>query len=221
MNRQLTQPDGRPNPTRKRCDGFSLVELLIVVVIVLIVAGMTIPKFITLIHNAKLQGAASDFASLLQKGRIRAVQDDTYYSTYFKSAGTINEAYVDIAKNGGTSIDITVDPVISMSNEVSAIAASSAPNTSALKGLFLPTGSTLTVIDGGSSSTPIIFNSRGFPCTSISVPGGTLCSSSSTYTTAYWVFFQNSYTNVWEAVTISPAGRIQKWGVLGSSWAKM
>jgi len=192
---------------------------MIVVVIVLIVAGISVPRFLTVIHNARLQGAASDFGGLLQKARIRAVQDDTYYATYFTSSGNLLEAYVDTKKTG--ILDATVDPIIAMSSEVTLVAASGAPNTSALQGLFLPTSSTLTVNDGASSSSPIIFNSRGLPCTSISVSGGTLCSSSSTYTTAYWVFFKDSYTNVWEGVTISPAGRIQKWRAVGSSWVKM
>ena len=212
-------PDGRRKRSHKRCEGFSVVELMIVVVIVLIVAGISVPRFLTVIHNARLQGAASDFGGLLQKARIRAVQDDTYYATYFTSSGNLLEAYVDTKKTG--ILDATVDPIIAMSSEVTLVAASGAPNTSALQGLFLPTSSTLTVNDGASSSSPIIFNSRGLPCTSISVSGGTLCSSSSTYTTAYWVFFKDSYTNVWEGVTISPAGRIQKWRAVGSSWVKM
>ncbi|HWF13150.1 MAG TPA: prepilin-type N-terminal cleavage/methylation domain-containing protein [Candidatus Acidoferrales bacterium] len=221
MNRQITQPDGSRNPSRKRCEGFSVVELMIVVVIVLIVAAISIPGFLTMIHNAKLQGAASDFGGLLQKARIRAVQDDVYYATYFTSSGTLLEAYVDVKKLvGSTALDATVDPMVSMSSEVSVVAAGSAPNTSALQGLFLPTGSTLTVNDGASSSSPVIFNSRGLPCTSISVSGGTLCSSSSTYTTAYWLFFQDNITHAWVAVTISPAGRIQKWRADGSSWVK-
>ncbi len=222
MNRQISQHDGLRNPSRNQCEGFSLVELMIVVVIVLIVTGITVPRFLTMIHNARLQGGVSDFAGLLQKARIRAVQDDTYYATYFTTSGSILEAYVDVKKiNGSTTLDTTVDPMISMSSEVTLVAAASAPNTSTLQGLFLPAGSGLTVNDGASSTSPIIFNSRGLPCTSISVSGGTICSSSSTYTTAFWLFFKDSITNTLEAVTISPAGRIQKWQVAGSSWVKM
>ena len=219
MNNRISQMGNDSNRNRRVNVGFSLVELLVAVTIVLIVAGIAIPRFLTMIHNAKLQGAASDFDGLLQKARIRAVQDDTYYATYFTSSGTTQEAYVDTKKTG--VLDATVDPMISMSSEVTPVAAANVPNTGALQGLFLPTGSTLTVNDGASSSSPVTFNSRGLPCTSISVSGGTLCSSSSTYTTAYWLFFQDDITNTWEGVTISPAGRIQKWRAVGSSWAKM
>jgi type II secretory pathway pseudopilin PulG len=200
--------------------GFTLIEVTVVVLLALIVAGMAIPKFITLLHNSRLQGATSDFSGLLQQSRIRAVQDDNYYSTYFVTAGGINQAYVDLTKNGGTGV-ASLDPVIPFSSEVVPIAATSAPDTSNLKGQFLPTGSTLTVNDGSLSTSPVIFNSRGLPCTSISATGGTICSSSSTYVTAFWVFFQNKFTSIWEAVTISPAGRIQKWRHAGNTWVKM
>lgn len=219
MKKRIGHMGQNQSSTRESSAGFSLVELMIVVVIVLVIAGMAVPKFLTLIHNARLQGAASDFGGLLQKARIRAVQDDAYYATYFTSSGTIREAYVDTKKTG--VLDASVDPVISMSNEVTLVAASSAPNTSALQGLFLPTGSGLTVNDGASSNSPVTFNSRGLPCKSISVTGGTFCSSSSSYATAFWLFFQDNVTNTWEAVTVSPAGRIQKWRAIGSSWAKM
>jgi hypothetical protein len=127
---------------------------------------------------------------------------------------------VDLSKNGGTGA-VGTDPLIQISSEVVPIAASNAPDTANLKGQFLPSGSTLTVNDGTSSTAPIIFNSRGLPCTSISAPGGTICTSSSTYATAYWVFLQDNITNNWEAITVSPAGRIQKWGHGAGGWTKM
>ena len=207
-------------PSLGNQDGFSLVEIACVVLIILIVMGIAIPNFLSFMHSARLQGAGSDFSGLIQQARIRAVQDDSYYATYFTSSGALQEAYVDISKNGGTGVTSS-DPLIQIASEVVPTSASSAPDTSNLHGQFLPTGSTLLVNDGVSSSSPIIFNSRGFPCTSISATGGTLCSSSSSYTTAYWVFFQNGVTLAWEAVTISPAGRIQKWKHTGSSWSKM
>jgi Tfp pilus assembly protein FimT len=185
-----------------------------------ILTAIAVPKFMTYIHNARVQGAASDFGGLLQQARIRAVQDDNYYATYFSTSATLQEAYVDISKNGGTGVTSS-DPLIQISTEVVPTAATSAPDTSNLKGQFLPTGSTLTVNDGASSTTPIVFNSRGLPCTSITANGETICSSGSNNATAFWVFFQDNVTNMWEGVTISPAGRIQKWRHGGSVWTKM
>ncbi len=208
-----------PSRTRESKAGFTLVEISIVVIIVLIVGGIVVPKTISFIHGAKLQGAGSDLSGLLQQGRIRAVQDDAYYAAYIITSGSLQLAYIDLKANGGTGVD-TLDPLISIPKEVVPVAASSAPGTSNLKGQFLPTGSTLTVNDGSSSTTPVTFGPRGLPCTKQAVTGGTICNSAGG-ATAFWVFFQDSYTQVWEAVTISPAGRIQRWRFDGSSWSKI
>lgn len=220
MKKRISHAEQYPSRNRGSQSGYTLIEMMLVAIVSVILAAIAVPKFMTFVHNARVGGAGSDFAGLLQQARIRAVQDDNYYSTYFSLSGTLQEAYVDISKNGGSSVT-SIDPLIQISIEVVPMAASSAPDTGNLKGQFLPTGSTLTVNDGASSITPIIFNSRGLPCTSITVTGGTVCSSSSTYTTAYWVFFQDNVTDAWEAVTISPAGRIQKWRHDLNSWAKL
>lgn len=218
MNKRISQMGEDPSRDRKLRAGFTLLELMMVVLIVIIVAGVSVPKFLSFIYSARLHGAGSDFAGLLQQARIRAVQDDTYYSTYFITSGTIREAYVDLKRNGGTGVD-TLDPMITVNKEVAAVAASSAPDTSNLSGQFLPVGSTLTVNDGNTSTTPIIFSPRGLPCSSLTVTGGTICNSAGG-ATAFWVFFQDSHTQAYQAVTISPAGRIQNWTLQGTAWVK-
>ena len=219
MKTRINQSGARPARTRGQYDGFSVVELMITVVIVLIVVGFAVPKFMTLIHNAREQGGVSNFANLLQKCRLLSVQSDDSYGVYFTTSGNAREAFVDTKKNG--TLDATVDPLIVMDNEVLLVSASSAPNTSALQGLFLPSGSGLTVQDGSSSSSPIVFNSRGLPCTNVTYSSETLCVSNSSNSTAFWVFFQDNVTNAWEAITVSPAGRIQKWRAVSGSWEKM
>jgi prepilin-type N-terminal cleavage/methylation domain-containing protein len=202
----------------KREVGFSLVELLITVVIMLILAGILIPNIMNFIHIAKLRGAATDYASLLQAGRLRSVQDDRFYSTYLL-AGPPHTGYVDLKSNGGTGAD-PGDPLIAIPTEVVPTAAGGAPDTTNLKGQFLPSGSTLVPKDGSTTSTPVIFGPRGLPCTSQSATGGSVCASSGG-ATAFWVFFNDTSSAAWEAVTVTPAGRIQKWQHGGSSWSKL
>ena len=56
-------------PSANRTRGFSVIELLIVVTIIMVVAGIAIPNFVALAHSARLKGAVTDFASILNKGR--------------------------------------------------------------------------------------------------------------------------------------------------------
>lgn len=195
-----------------------MVELVIVIAILLIVAGMAVPNVLSLVHAARLRGAGGDLSSLLQTARIRSVQDDRYYSTYI-IAGLPQQAYVDATRNGGTGW-VSGDPLIEIPSEVTPVAAAGAPNTTNLKGQFLPAGSTLAVKDGSTTGTPVIFSPRGLPCSTLAATGGTVCDSAGG-ATAFWIFFQDTATTNWEAVTVSPAGRVQKWLYNGTAWSRL
>src|ERR1700686_2435178 len=119
--------------------GFSIVELALVSIIVLIVAAMAIPTVLTSVRMADLRGAASDYAGLLEEARIFSIRDNRYYSTYILAPGAgaqAAQAYVDMlpkkltqaSGNGGTSV-ATGDPTITIESDVSQEPVGSAPNT--------------------------------------------------------------------------------------------
>jgi Tfp pilus assembly protein FimT len=218
MKKRIRQADECARRARRWKAGFTLLELLFTALIVMVAAGIAVPNMLNFMHAARLRGSGSDVSSLLQAARIRAVQDDRFYSTYL-IAGPPEEAYVDLKGNGGTGAD-SGDPLVAISSEVTPVAAASAPDTSNLKGQFLPSGSTLPVKDGSTAGTPVIFSPRGLPCTTQSATGGTVCDSAGG-ATAFWVFFQDSSTTAWEAVTIRPSGRIEKWQHGRSAWSKL
>ena len=201
---------------KKREVGFSLVELLTVCVVMLVVAAVAVPNMINAVHLSRLRGAGSDFSSIAQVARIRAVQDDRFYSVRIL-AGPPQPGYVDIfpqsntgaSGNGGTGVALG-DPLVTINAEISPQAAANAPNTANLKALFLPAGSLLTPKDGSTAAGAITFGPRGLPCSSLTATGGTVCDSQGG-ATAYWAFFQNTQSLAWEAVTVSPAGRIRRW----------
>jgi prepilin-type N-terminal cleavage/methylation domain-containing protein len=218
MKKRMSQTTECPSRTGRFEAGFTLPELLIVVAIVAVLASIAVPNMLNFVHAARLRGAGSDFSSVLQAGRIRAVQDDRYYSTYI-IAGPPQEAYVDLTSNGGTGV-VAGDPLIEIPPEVTPVAAANAPNTTNLQGQFLPAGSGLTVKDGSTKGTPVIFSPRGLPCTTQAATGGTVCDSTG-LATAFWVFFKDTNSGMWEAVTVSPSGRIQKWQYGESAWGKI
>lgn len=211
--------------------GVTLVELSMVVIIILIVGAFAIPSILSSLRQARIRGAASDYATILEQARICAIRDNRYYSTYILAGTGITQAYVDMlpkrsgqaSGNNGTSIvgassGSPGDPQITLPPEVVQQAASSAPNTSNLQGQLLSSTTTVTPTD--SSVTAPIFGPRGLPCTPVSLTGGAVCDSSGG-PTAYWTFFQDSKSGSWQAVTITPAGRIKKWFYNGSTWSKL
>ncbi len=205
--------------------GFTLIELVGVVAVLLVVAGMGVPNFMNAMRSARLKGAVSDFAGILQSARIRAVDDDRYYSVYVLG-GAAPEAFVDIypqqpsgaSGSGGTQTD-PKDPIIGINSEVVQKPVGAAPNTASLKALFLPANATVALYDESAANPPITFGPRGLPCSASAltckthIPAGDV---------AYWAFFQDNISSSWGAVTVTPAGRVRRWlftGGANGTWA--
>ena len=70
--------DSRLSAKRSRRQvGFSLPELLVVLVVVGILAAMSTPLFLNYYRTAQVRGAASDIAAYLNQGRQLALQRNT------------------------------------------------------------------------------------------------------------------------------------------------
>lgn len=206
--------------------GFTLLELLVVVAVGLVVAGMAVPNFMSAVRSARLKGAVSDFSGLLQSARIKAVDDDRYYSVYVLG-GAAPVGFVDIypqqatgaSGSGGNQTD-PKDPMIQINAEVAQRPVGAAPQTASLQALFLPANATVVLGDGSVAASAITFGPRGLPCSASALtcktrlPAGDI---------AYWTFFQDVTSTSWGAVTVTPAGRVQRWLFTGGAaghWAR-
>jgi len=152
------------NAARNCNRGFSLIELLIVVAIGMIAAAMALPLVSNAVNQIHLSSSATDYANLLERARMRAVQDDTYYQIQTQTLSGDPIAYVDINKNG--SYD-TGEPMMVFASGVTYKAQSTGPALSNLKSQFLPSGSTAqnslqpTAIDLRPTRSPLQATKRG------------------------------------------------------------
>ena len=207
--------------------GFSLLELSFVLAVSMILVAVAVPTVVRSIRTVRLQESAIDYASLLQRARMRAVQDDRFYSVYVQpqSGGTPPLAYVDIYPqnangtsgrgapgNGGSyNAGPPADPLVVLAADVTLQSAAAAPGTTVLNAAFcaacVAPGSGAVILNGGPTWGP-----NGLPCTpKLSAGGvGTVCNAAGG-PAAYVTYFQSSSTQQWEAVTITPAGRVQIW----------
>jgi prepilin-type N-terminal cleavage/methylation domain-containing protein len=181
---------------RRQERGFSLVELLVVCIVVVIISVIAIPNIMQMNTNYKLDAAGHSVASMLQQARMQAVK--TNQPAYAKFDTTSGMAYV------------TADP----SNSY----ASGNPDVSLANGITFQTSTPSNFHDqldtylGATTSSPaqiggnIGFNARGLPCIANST-NPAVCTSS---TSGFEWFVQNG-SGGWEAVTVTPAGRIKSW----------
>lgn len=224
-NEALSMPRVKSRPSNS---GFSMMELLVVASIVLLLVSLAVPNLIQAVHTARLKGAGSDISGLLQVARIRAVRDDRYYSVYLINNNGLQQMFVDIypqnvngaSGSNGTALTFP-DPSISLSSEITRQAQSAAPNIANLAQQLLPTNpNNLVPTDASAATSPFTFGPEGLPCKPVAIAGGTVCNSHGG-AVAYWTFLQNNVTGAWEALTITPAGRIQQWYYSNSVWNKI
>lgn len=188
----------------RRQKGFSLIETLSVVGIVMVVMTTGMPTMVTAIANSRMRASMTSLSSVFQACRMKAVKENRIMTTYTSTAPSGITAYVKRASepNQLRSTDLQVQlqaPVV----QVTAPSGPGAP--SALDATTLG----FTPQTGNAS-----FNTRGLPCTYSS---GNCTSSGFAY---YFYDTRPGGQRAWSAVSISPAGRVKRWFWGGSSWGE-
>lgn len=206
--------------------GFTVLELVVVIAIILIISAILAPKMVQIIDTQKLQSNAQAYAGLLQTARSRAVQDNTPYQVLVTTAPGVPMAYVDLAGNqtyvsGGSN----PDPAVQLDNPITVTdtgAPSGFQTVTRLNIIPLNLETTPPMVDStGANSPGLAFNERGLPCQRAAA--GAACKNSTTIivggnptsTLVAWVtylrFTNRNGTYSWAAVTVTPAGRIRTW----------
>jgi prepilin-type N-terminal cleavage/methylation domain-containing protein len=186
--------------TPRRAQGFSLMELMIVLAVVLILAAMATPRLMSTVNDISLRYAASDFGGLVQSARIQAVRRNTSYTILQGNLPSGTPAfYLDLPKAG---VYTNGDPMLPISPAITVFPGigSGAPN----EGTFIA-GLNFTVNPGGAAPS---FNARGLPCIAV----GNACPQ--TPGQGFVLFMSKAATMggvPWAAVVINPSGHIQLW----------
>src|SRR5258708_19873810 len=79
--------------TQKKGRGFSLIELLIVVAIIMILAAISVPRLLNTVSDINLRYAATNISGLLQSARMQAAQKNTLYTLQPTPLPTARAAY--------------------------------------------------------------------------------------------------------------------------------
>jgi Tfp pilus assembly protein FimT len=178
--------------------GFSMVELMIVCVIMVLIAGLAVPNIFQTYRNYQLDAAGHSVASLLQQARMQAVKTNLPAYVNYTNLAAGNMAFV--TDNPNNTTYAAGEPDVELSAAVTFQAAP--PDHSQLDAYInaIPQAANVS----------IAFNARGLPCTE---SGGnpTVC----TAPAGFELFMQSA--GGWEAVTVTPSGRIKSWRLVSQS----
>jgi prepilin-type N-terminal cleavage/methylation domain-containing protein len=186
----------------KRESGFSLVELVIVVAISLIVTAMAAPSVRQVLDNYRLNASGHDVASVLQQARMAAVQANQPYYVQFNVGAPPNTVVAIPANRFNPPTVAPGDPTAVTAGNV-AFQAVPPGNTATLDAFVGPAPQVGGVIG---------FSARGIPCVQGASPW--VCTAG----VGFEWFMQSSSTGSWEAITVTPAGRIKSWRFAGQTW---
>jgi prepilin-type N-terminal cleavage/methylation domain-containing protein len=187
--------------------GFSLIELLVVMAVMLIVAAFAVPSLTNTMAAYRLRGTLTSISGLSQRCRVQALKNNTTERLYFTGAAGAVVLYCKAVNDPIPQLQPT-DPQISLAPQFSIPGAPTGG----------PTPLTGTIMWGSSNAVFVVdsdpyFNSRGLPCAAIGV--GTACSTVTGY--VYYVKYAGQNSR-WAALSISPAGRVQNWFWDGTGW---
>ena len=178
-----------PSPLRVR-RGFSMLELLIVVGIIMLVSAISFPAITRSVRAYRLGGAAANLSSTLQLARFDAVRlnrSNPPLSLRRVIVGNLNVVWVD--RNGNGAPDAT-EPQQSFSTEIQ----------------FLPAGTGLSVASMGYATTQVspaavAFDARGTVNFGVAAP-----------VVYIFVFgYPNQPNEGYTAVSLLPSGKTQQW----------
>ena len=192
--------------TWRKGRGFSLIELLIVVAMIMIVAAISVPRLLNTVSDINLRYAATNISGLLQSARMQSVRKNTFYTVQATTLSTGETGYY-VHFQGGT---YTVgDPLLPLGSQITAYTGlgSGAPNESTFASGTSSNG--LSFAPNAGPDAPS-FNARGLPC--IGVPATGACPFVPGLGFVMFLSKSSALGNIsWASIAITPSGHIQIW----------
>jgi prepilin-type N-terminal cleavage/methylation domain-containing protein len=184
--------------------GFSLIELLVVVAVILVVAAFAVPNMVSTLDAFRLRSSMNSAMSMTQRARLAAIKQNQTQELQFIVNGNQVVLYYKNANSANLGLKTTstagnpADAQFWMPTPFSIPGVPAGPT--ALTGLIMWNSN----VNPNSVNVPMFFNSRGMPGDATGY--------------LYYFTYKSANRTRWAAVSVSPAGRIQSWFWNGNGW---
>lgn len=189
------------SPRRSPRNGFSLVELVLSLAVLLVITTLAIPVVIRSLQTYQLNSTASQLAGMLKFTKFDAIRQNTAVSCQIQ---LINGVWVVWADSNGNLVPDGAEPQMVISGVDTLLASGTVPSPTAITASLGPGGTPLpwTVLSG--SNATITYDQRGVV---VSSAGGPV--STSVY--ALYIGNPNDPSSGYRAVITLPSGAVQVW----------
>jgi prepilin-type N-terminal cleavage/methylation domain-containing protein len=195
-----------------RARGFSLIELLIVVFIVLVIGAIVIPNVLLAVTNLKLRASAGDLSGLMQQARILAAKNNATYAILYGTRNGAQIAYVDLNGNGAYDVG---EPLVEFSGTT--VPAAGAPS----GGGGQPPAYVLAGDTGAGSydnTSTLGYTGRGLPCKYDTTTTPPTCSTPPALYFVYYLTDTRTTQPGWAGVVVTKSGRCKTVIWNGAAW---
>ena len=202
------------SPHRSPRNGFSLVELVLSLAVLLVITTLAIPVVVRSLQTYQLNSTASQLAGMLKFTKFDAIRQNTHVNFQIAQSGT---NWVVWADSNGDGVADGAEPqmVIPIAGTDTLLPQSSVPSPNPIATTLGAGGTTLpwTVLSGSNAS--VMFDQRGVI---VSGPGGAVVST----VYAFYLGNPNDPNAGYRAVITLPSGAVQVWTcALAGNWQRI
>lgn len=190
--------------------GFSIVELVVVVALILIILAIVAPQIRQAVPLIRARSSAGELSSLMQNARILAAKNNKTYDVKYTTIAGETAAYIDVNSNGVFDYG---EPVVFFNRGVTP-AAGAPSGGSGQPSAYVLTGDTTSGTPYDNTAT-LAFNPRGLPCNYDNSTSPATCI---TPASTYFVYYLNG-NSTWAAVVVTKGGRTRVITWNGINWA--
>jgi len=178
---------------RRKAKGFSAIELVVAMAVVLIITGIALPSISGNLHVYQLNSTAGMVADQLKSSRFDAIRRNIIQTCYIQPSGNGYRLWTDTQ---GTGAWVNTDHTTSLTGSVTLVPIGSVPVAGQLASAIGVTAAT--VISGNSGTVTLAFDQRG-------------AVSGNAQVNVLYIGYPNNPTLGYRAVVILPSGSVQVW----------